>query len=103
MFDVRCSTFFNAEHPASEQQTCIRIIETAMTEHGNIFDPSPRAKDYRERLTAFMQEQVYPNEATYHAQGQTGDRWRPRPIVEELKGRAKAAGLWNLFLPESAL
>lgn len=74
-----------------------------MSEHGTIFEPSPRAKDYHARLTAFMDEHVYPNENKYHGQAQTGDRWQPRPIVEELKIRAKAAGLWNLFLPESAL
>ncbi len=74
-----------------------------MNEHGNIFDPSPRAKDYLARLSAFMDEHIYPNEETYHAQGQAADRWQPRPIVGELKTRAKAAGLWNLFLPECGL
>jgi acyl-CoA dehydrogenase len=64
---------------------------------------SSRAKDYHDRLAAFMDEYVYPHEATYHAQGQSGDRWQPRPIIEELKARAKAAGLWNLFLPDSEL
>jgi acyl-CoA dehydrogenase len=67
------------------------------------FDFSSRALDYRARLTAFMDEHVYPHETTYRAQGQSGDRWSPRPIVEELKSRAKAAGLWNLFLPDSTL
>jgi len=50
-----------------------------------------------------MDEHVYPNEPVYHAQGQSGDRWQPRPIIEELKARAQTAGLWNLFLPESDL
>ncbi len=62
---------------------------------------SDRAKDIRLRLLAFMDEHIYPNEKTYHEQGREGDRWQPRPIIEELKIRAKAAGLWNLFLPES--
>jgi acyl-CoA dehydrogenase len=66
-----------------------------------LFELSSRAKDFRHCLSAFMDEHVYPHEATYRAQGQSGDRWQPRPIVEELKGRAKAAGLWNLFLPDS--
>jgi acyl-CoA dehydrogenase len=48
-----------------------------------------------------MAEQVYPNEATFHRQVADGDRWQPAPIVETLKARARAAGLWNLFLPES--
>jgi acyl-CoA dehydrogenase len=74
-----------------------------MNSQPNLFAPSPRATEYRERLTAFMHEHVYPHEATYRAQGDTGDRWQPRPIVEELKQRASAAGLWNLFLPDSTL
>jgi len=48
-----------------------------------------------------MDEHVYPNEATFHRQVADGDRWQPTPIVEELKAKARAAGLWNLFLPES--
>ena len=66
-----------------------------------IFDLSPRAREYRARLSAFMDEHVYPNEKTYHAQGETDDRWKPRPVIEELKPLARAAGLWNLFLPDS--
>jgi acyl-CoA dehydrogenase len=63
-----------------------------------IFGLSARAGDLRERLTGFMAEHVYPNEATYHEQLRQ-ERWRPPPIVEELKATARAAGLWNLFLP----
>ena len=72
-----------------------------MSEQSGIFAVSPRAREYRERLTAFMNEHVYPHETTYRQQGETGDRWQPRPIIEELKVRAREAGLWNLFLPES--
>ncbi|MCA9008773.1 MAG: acyl-CoA dehydrogenase family protein [Planctomycetaceae bacterium] len=64
---------------------------------------SKRAEEYRARLLKFMDEQIYPNEGTWQAQGQAGDRWQPRPIVEALKAQAQAAGLWNLFLPESEL
>jgi acyl-CoA dehydrogenase len=67
-----------------------------------IFSQSPRAGDLHQRLTAFMEAHVYPGEATYRAQLQE-DRWRLPPIVEELKARARAAALWNLFLPESEL
>ncbi len=74
-----------------------------MSETSEFFGLSARAKDYRSRLTAFMEEHVYPNEITYHQQGKSGDRWQPRPIIEELKVKAQAAGLWNLFLPESQL
>ena len=48
-----------------------------------------------------MDEYIYPNEATYHRQIADGDRWQPVPIIEDLKPKARAAGLWNLFLPES--
>jgi acyl-CoA dehydrogenase len=66
-----------------------------------MFEPSERARDYHRRLTAFMDEHVYPNERTFYEQLEDGDRWQVPPIVEELKARARAAGLWNLFLPES--
>jgi acyl-CoA dehydrogenase len=65
------------------------------------FEHSARVKDLLQRLTAFMHEHVYPNEETFHRQIATGDRWQPTAIVEELKPKARAAGLWNLFLPES--
>jgi len=65
------------------------------------FDPSPRAQELQQRLRTFMDEHVYPNEATFRLQIETGDRWQPTAIVEELKAKARAAGLWNLFLPES--
>src|SRR5258708_12145257 len=48
-----------------------------------------------------MDEHVYPNEGAFRRQLAQGNRWQPTPIVEELKARARAAGLWNLFLPES--
>src|SRR5688500_10350625 len=49
-----------------------------------------------------MDEHGYPNEATYKKQlGQGGDRWQPPPIVDELKQKARAAPLWNMFLPGS--
>jgi len=65
------------------------------------FDHSAKALDLQQRLTAFMQEHVYPNEARFHRQIADGDRWQPTAIVEEMKPKARAAGLWNLFLPES--
>lgn len=62
---------------------------------------SAKAVEYRDRLTAFMAEHIYPNEDTYRRQGESGDRWQPRPIIEALKPLARQAGLWNLFLPDS--
>jgi acyl-CoA dehydrogenase len=65
------------------------------------FDASPKSRELAERLAAFMQEHVYPNEATFRAQIDHGERWQPVPIIEQLKPKARAAGLWNLFLPDS--
>jgi acyl-CoA dehydrogenase len=67
-----------------------------------MFEHPQKVKDLMARLQAFMDENVYPNEATFHHQlDAAADRWQPVPIVEELKKKAKAVGLWNLFLPES--
>jgi acyl-CoA dehydrogenase len=65
------------------------------------FDHPQKVRDLQARLTAFMEEHVYPNEAGLHPTGTGADRWQPLPLVEALKERARAAGLWNLFLPES--
>ena len=65
------------------------------------FEHSPKVKDLQHRFVAFMREHIYPNEATFHRQIAEGDRWQPTAIVEELKPKARAAGLWNLFLPDS--
>jgi acyl-CoA dehydrogenase len=65
------------------------------------FEHSEKVRELQRRLTAFMDEHIYPNEATYHRQIDEGDRWQPTAVVEELKPKARAAGLWNLFLPES--
>jgi acyl-CoA dehydrogenase len=63
---------------------------------------SAKAQELLERLGAFMQDQVYPNEQRYRNEHHSAkDRWQIPPVVEELKKKAKAAGLWNLFLPES--
>ncbi len=64
------------------------------------FEFSPKVKELQKRLQAFMDAHIYPNEETYTAQ-LAGDRWQIPSIMEELKAKAKAAGLWNLFLPES--
>jgi len=60
-----------------------------------------RPMNLQQRVQTFMDEHVYPNEKIFHDQIATGDRWKPTAIVEELKAKAKAAKLWNLFLPES--
>ncbi len=65
------------------------------------FEFSTKVKDLQKRLQDFMNEHVYPNEQLYYQQISEGDRWQPVGIIEELKPKARAAGLWNLFLPES--
>jgi len=65
------------------------------------FEYSSKVKELQQKVSAFMDEHIYPNEATFLSQIAEGDRWQPTAIVEELKERARAAGLWNLFLPES--
>ena len=62
---------------------------------------SDKVKKLQAKLSAFMDEHIYPNEEKYREQVDEGDRWQPTQIVEELKERARAEGLWNLFLPES--
>ena len=67
------------------------------------FSLSPKATEYAAKLQAFMDREVFPAEATYHRQRQefiaAGTPHKLPPVVEELKKKARAAGLWNLFLP----
>jgi acyl-CoA dehydrogenase len=65
------------------------------------FQVTPRARGIYESLRVFMDEHVYPNEELFREQINAGGRWQPVPLMEELKARAKSAGLWNLFLPDS--
>jgi acyl-CoA dehydrogenase len=57
--------------------------------------------EYQERVKAFMDEHVYPNEERFHQEVNAGERWQPVQMLEDLKPLAKKAGLWNLFLPHS--
>ncbi len=65
-----------------------------------MFDVSDRAKEYREKLLAFMDEHIYPAEAVYERQlAESGDPHHQPPVLEDLKAEAKKRGLWNLFHP----
>jgi acyl-CoA dehydrogenase len=70
------------------------------------FEYTPKVKEMEARLLAFMHEHIYPNEARFFAEiaenRAKGNAWVPTQIVEELKPKALAAGLWNLFLPKSS-
>lgn len=63
------------------------------------FEFSARTKDLQQRLRSFMDEHVYPNERRFDEEIQR-NRWLPSKVIEELKPKARAAGLWNLFLPD---
>ena len=65
------------------------------------FEFSERTSDYLRRLGAFMDEHVYPNEEHYQAQLEAGNRWEQPPLIAQLQHKARAAQLWNLFLPDS--
>ena len=65
------------------------------------FDPSPKVQALQQRLLAFMDEHIYPNEERHLAQVEKIGPWQVSTVLEELKPKARAAGLWNLFLPES--
>jgi acyl-CoA dehydrogenase len=65
-----------------------------------MFEPSARSQELQQRLQAFFDRHIIPNEALFHEQI-ARERWQVPAIVEELKVKARAEGLWNLFLPES--
>ena len=67
------------------------------------FEYSQKVKDLQEKVTNFMNENVYKNEDVYKNQVEKGGRWCIPEIMETLKAKAKSEGLWNLFLPESNL
>lgn len=73
------------------------------------FNPSAKTLDYRQRLITFMREHIEPIEAQYHKENRRLNAdadwrsWQVPPVVTELKAKARAAGLWNLFLPDSEL
>jgi acyl-CoA dehydrogenase len=63
------------------------------------FELSAKTKELQKRLQAFMDDHIYPNEHRFDEDVER-ERWKPARIVEELKSKARDAGLWNLFLPE---
>jgi acyl-CoA dehydrogenase len=68
------------------------------------FQPSERCTEFKERLSAFMDEHIHPAEALYERQlRESGDPHHQPAIMEELKSRAREAGLWNMFLPDASL
>jgi acyl-CoA dehydrogenase len=94
-------------HTCVNTQTDIYIHTDTYNEKDDTmqFDYTDKVQAMRQRLLDFMDEHVYPNESRFFAEiaenRANGNAWIPTKIVEELKPKAKAAGLWNLFLPHS--
>ncbi len=65
------------------------------------FEYSAKTREMIGRVRAFMDEHVYPNEQRYADELASGERWKVLPVIEELKPKARAAGLWNMFMPPS--
>jgi hypothetical protein len=63
------------------------------------FQPSSKVQALQKQLLDFMQKHIYPSEAKFNALAQSADRWTVHPLEEEFKANAKAAGLWNLWIP----
>ena len=68
-------------------------------------DYSAKTRDLLERLNAFFEQHIYPNEGRHHAEldalRRAGNPWQPLPLIDELKAKARKAGLWNMFLPHA--
>ena len=63
------------------------------------FELSERQRHHRDRVAAFIETHIAPRQPEYAEQAHAGERWKVLPVIEELKPRARAAGLWNLFMP----
>lgn len=66
------------------------------------FDYSTKTLELQSKLQAFMDAHVYPNEAAHEHEINSGERWQPLQLIEDLKTKARAENLWNLFLPEAS-
>jgi acyl-CoA dehydrogenase len=63
------------------------------------FELTPRQAQFRDRVRAFIDSEIRPRQAECRDQHSSGDRWQPIPLLDELKAKAREAGLWNLFMP----
>ena len=66
-----------------------------------MYEPTPKVQELQARLSAFMDQHIYPNEARHFHEAESLGPWKVHPVVEELKPLARKEGLWNLFLPHS--
>jgi acyl-CoA dehydrogenase len=88
---------YNRARDAKLRATVMSFASSS-TIHPMSFEISDKTKDFHRRLLAFMDEHIYPNERRFEEEIE-GNRWQPTRIIEELKPKARASGLWNLFLP----
>src|SRR5262249_3348278 len=87
--------------PACPSMRNIHLLDARDARTGDgLLEHSPKAAATLTRLSAFMDEHVYPNEDRHVRESAQGDRWQPTPLIEELKVRAREQGLWNLFLTD---
>jgi acyl-CoA dehydrogenase len=63
------------------------------------FELTERQAHFRDRVRAFVEDEIRPRVGDFRSQHQSGDRWQPSPLIEDLKPKAREAGLWNLFMP----
>jgi acyl-CoA dehydrogenase len=63
------------------------------------FELTERQAHFRDRVRGFVEDEIRPRIGEYRAQHESGDRWQPIKLIEDLKPRARSAGLWNLFMP----
>src|SRR5262245_30516665 len=77
------------------------IAQSAHQEIIMDFAYSAKVQALRDKLQDFMDRHIYPNEVRHAREIENGDRWQPSALMEELKGKARLEGLWNLFLPHS--
>src|SRR3954447_25640730 len=82
-------------------KTAAASAATSTRERLMFLEFSPKVQELRQRVQAFMDEHVLPNERRYFDEAESLGPWKVYPVVEELKPKARAVGLWNLFLPRS--
>jgi acyl-CoA dehydrogenase len=63
------------------------------------FELTERQAHFRDRVRAFVEDEICPRIGDFRSQHQSGDRWQPHQLIEDLKPKARGAGLWNLFMP----